>query len=582
MRSPFRTTLLIVGLLVCVGFGLYQVHPWWFRQFYAPGQFRRPVIPPTPVVQFDLGESSTFLADAITADAIADPMRRCLAFPDPPDSHWSKTAVAAYCRFVSEPAIPTTDVLALIRAGKTAELDRRFADLLHDQASRVEMRDELNRLYLYEFQDDSAPMRAALDAWKRQSPDSAYAYAASGWAHIETAQVKRGYDYANKTPEANFAAMNIQLGKAHADLAKAAQINPSLTPAWIAMINVGRMEGDTGYALQAAHRGLVVEPYSFALHEALMLLAEPKWSGSEGYSSPISGKAPTLGLLSKLAPVESALFGSLVSLSESQLNAIPIDMQRVAELAHRYEDENPLLILLRNAVPAYTAGYYGCACDTPADMGAFKQVFDQAAPSEYLRGAANAAEKARRYDLSIVYGFENLRFNPRSVQQRIDLANQLGEYGLSQAALIEANRAVKQAPNDLDALDSRGFAYWTNQDYLHAIGDFDAALKSDPNDTYAISQLGVIYAYSIHDWDKAWASSERLIALEPNEPRGWMLRFVVQRDQPRLGVEETARYLVQHFGNDPNLAEKLGNAFGDMRDARRIAAGGAQADTSRH
>jgi tetratricopeptide (TPR) repeat protein len=529
MGSFFRTGLLIVVLLACVAAGLYQVHPWWFRQFFVPSMANTPA---PRIAQINWGDFNRFVAAAMAADAVPDPLTRCLTFPDPGGSHWSKQAVSAYCRHMAAPAIAKSEVMALIRDGHAAELDRRLSDLLHDQASRIESRGVLDVLYQDDFSDDSPEMRQALDDWKRQSPDSTFAYGASGVAYMRSAQDRRGYDFVDKTPEKNFEAMNSELAKARVDLDKSVELNPTLTPAWAAMMYAGRLDGDTRYALRAAKRGLIVEPWNYSIYDELMTMAEPKWGGSEW------------------------------------------TMFRVAMDAHAHEAENPLLIVLRTAPPAYTNGYHGCACRYPVNLDAFQTVFDQLAPWPSLSSAAEAASTANLFQIAVVYDFETLRFNPGETDDRNDLVQQLAWLGLTQAALNEGNRAVALAPRDKDSYDSRGFAFQQADDFERAIADYRTALAMDPDDTDALLQMGVIYAYTTHEWDKAWAISDRLIKLEPDDIGGWILRFVVQKNQPRSGMRETAQYLVEHFGNNPAALDRLGSSRADMDEARRIVSRG--------
>jgi hypothetical protein len=54
---------------------------------------------------FSEQETKTFLAAVERAENIADPVQRCLAYPDPPGSHWSANAVHAYCQYRYQPII---------------------------------------------------------------------------------------------------------------------------------------------------------------------------------------------------------------------------------------------------------------------------------------------------------------------------------------------------------------------------------------------------------------------------------------------------------------------------------------------
>src|SRR6185312_11894887 len=76
-------------------------------------------------------ETNTFLDVAERAEKIADPLQRCLAYPDPPGSHWDHAAVVAYCKYRYQPMISFEQVEQMVQSGRARELDRMFAAVLH-------------------------------------------------------------------------------------------------------------------------------------------------------------------------------------------------------------------------------------------------------------------------------------------------------------------------------------------------------------------------------------------------------------------------------------------------------------------
>jgi hypothetical protein len=115
---------------------------------------------------FTNAEVYTFLTEAKRAEAIPDPLQRCLAYPSPPGSHWLPEVIDAYCRYRGMPIVSMDALRSLIEHDKAAELDQRFAKLLqgspNDQA-------ELDRIY-DELFDGSLETRQLIDAWTRQAP----------------------------------------------------------------------------------------------------------------------------------------------------------------------------------------------------------------------------------------------------------------------------------------------------------------------------------------------------------------------------------------------------------------------------
>ncbi|HEV2607896.1 MAG TPA: hypothetical protein VGT79_07935 [Xanthomonadaceae bacterium] len=502
---------------------LVGLYGW--RITFHPGPFDlfnpRPIVPLS--ASFTSTEIDQFLSAAMKSEAMTDPLQRCLTFPDPPRSHWSHATVAAYCRLFMEPAISQSDAVDLIRKGHADELDRRLAGLLRAQLSQGNSSGLFESLYELDFYDASAEVRTAIDAWKRQSPASAFAYAASGDAYMRAAQDARGRKFVDETPAGNFEAMNTQLTLARADLDKAVALDPKVTPAYSAMITAGRLGSDVPYALAAAKRGLAVDPANYYIYDYLLTLAEPKWDGSQ------------------LAMLEVAVRGFF------------------------HAGENPLLLLLVPEAAAYAAGFHGCACRDPVDLTAFTKVFDQVGDINSLRSAGTAASSAKQYSFSVVYLAETLRFDPSRSSARIELINDLTSSFLIPAALAEGNRAVALEPKNPDSYRARGYTYQRTDDFANAEKDYETVLALAPDDDWALSELGIIYVYSTHDWDKGWSAAERLIKSHPENPRGWALRFSIQKDQPRPGLRDTAKYLVDHFSEDPNVQKPI-------RDAQQILA----------
>src|SRR5215469_5307653 len=73
--------------------------------------------------QFTDSEVQQFLKRVRHAEAISDPLQRCLAYPDPPASHWSRAAAQAYCNYHMQPFMDDGHVKALIEGGRASELD---------------------------------------------------------------------------------------------------------------------------------------------------------------------------------------------------------------------------------------------------------------------------------------------------------------------------------------------------------------------------------------------------------------------------------------------------------------------------
>jgi len=456
---------------------------------------------------FTNAEVYAFLAAAKHAETIKDPLQRCLAYPDPPGSHWTPAAVNAYCHYRTQQLMPFAELQALIQNGQAAEADRRFAQMLDAQSTQPDARGLLDRTFDQDF-DGSFDVREVLDAWKRASPKSAFAYAASGFAYERMAFKARGSGYMQDTPYSNVESMDRLLQQANADLRQAIALNPQITPVYTAMISVGGLSLGDAYAMDAGRRGLAVEPANLSIYNALMWLAQPKWGGS--------------------------------------LQA----MHNIAANAQTHLGESPLMALELSKEPAYDK-LDNCDCHTAAQLATYPAMFDQVSTTQQMMYAAYAAELSHHMELSVVYFSEALRFDPDLPDVRLHRIYDLNNFDESQWAVDEANSMVQAAPQDEDPIKARAYSYEMLGDYRHAEQDMRAAQSINPGDEGVLMELGGMYVNSTHEWDKAWDTDNRIIQAYPNEPYGWVLRAEIQKQQPRAGLQDTIAYFAAHFDTDP-------------------------------
>jgi tetratricopeptide (TPR) repeat protein len=498
----------LIGVACFVSYRLSKAEPTLTvppRQAWrGPAPFK----PPKPL--FSDAQLQQFLSDARKAETISDPLQRCLAYPNPPGLDWSSAATSAYCRYQFDPAVKPEEAFELIRTGHAAELDRRLAEVMQAQHSQPDAQDALDRTFNIDFAKGSDDVRGLMDAWKRQSPNSPFALAASGMAYVAMAQRARGNDYASNTPQSSFDSMDRLVQRARADLDAAVKLEPQVTPAYGAMIYAAALNGDTHYALSAAKQGLAVEPASYMIYARLVWMAQPKWDGN----------IPT--------------------------------MRRFIATAERHAKENPLLLLLL----AEGAGGDQFVEDTPCMPASvnnlYKVIFAQPSTVGMLMSAGWVTKHCNRSDLSVIFRSELLRFDPTRTDHREGRAFALVELGQMEWALSEGNALVALEPQDENSYEVRGFAYESMGQPDHAIEDYEQALRINPDDSWGLIALGNLYVNGKHDWDKAWAITDRLLQIHPEEPRAWLLRARIQREQPRAGLDQTVSDFIARFGNGPD------------------------------
>lgn len=455
-------------------------------------------------------QANTFLLAAMHAETIKEPLQRCLAYPDPPGSHWNHEAVVAYCQYRYQPIVTLAQGKKLIQSGHGAKLDKLFARTLREQLNDPVARGRLDRTFYADFNNGSTALRRILDAWKRQSPRSAFAYAASGTAYMQMAFDARGYAYIQDTPQRNINAMDRLAKRADADLRKAIQLDPRITPAYRAMVMLGGLNFPRAYGLRAAKRGLEITPDNYSIYGQVLWLEQPKWGGS------LAG------------------------------------MTALSRQAWQHAKHNPLLTLLAGEVTFYRIE--NSSCSDAEEVSDYIAALDQFGGLCPLRSAGEAANRAGDFPAMLIYLSEYLRFDSDADDVRLDRIHGLVSYDQTQWAIADADKVIAKSPKDRHAFDARGLAYQEAADLPRAEHDFETALRLDASDQWALEHLVGIYMTK-RQWDKAWDTANHMIQMDPQDPGGWMMRAQIEEGQPRTGLRETMEYMASHFGKSPGLGD---------------------------
>lgn len=513
MNSLQRGLLIIAIVLLGVGEWIWGAHSLRVQlsQQVPVEPAQQPAAKPLPSHEFTRDQGYAFIAALKKAEAIADPLQRCLAYPDPPDSHWSRDTVVAYCRYRLPPPLSFEQMQALIQEGKSAELDRRLAAALQVQQADPAS-GQFDRIY-EAFQNGSFDIRPTLDAWKRDSPDSAFAFAASGLAYVSMAADARGGKYMKDTPDDAVNAMDNLLRQADSDLRHAVALNPKLAPAYSGLMNAGALSYGDDYVDAAWKDALRAAPDDFEIYNMAMWTREPKWGGS--------------------------------------IRA----MDQLAAVAQQHAKANPMMQVMQSARPFYQV--WNCDCTHEAEMAAYPQAVDELILSTDLIRLGNLAADYRNQTMALIYTSEALRFTPDDQKARVNRAYALVDYDEAAWAAADMSQLLARSPESRDARNARVHAYeWLGQ-YADAEKDLRALVAMDPRDPRPLAGLGDLLVNTAHDWDKGWTVADQLIHDQPNNPYGWMLRARIQEGQPRAGLDVTADYLDAHFGNDPQMAKIL-------------------------
>jgi tetratricopeptide (TPR) repeat protein len=227
-------------------------------------------------------ELAAYIAAARKADAIADPLQRCLAYPDLPGSTWTPGVAKARCVMFNTPPIFTLDSLeaALAEPDGAKAVDAKFAALLDAHYTVPEQREQIFiGLRIFKSLDRDRAERIAR-AWLAASPDSAFAQTALGHVLVARGLDARGTKYARETPAEDMRTMGKFFGDAGQHYATALKANTKLLPACVGLMVIGRYSDDV-VQNTATKWCIDADPASYHVVDELMNAAETRWGGSD-------------------------------------------------------------------------------------------------------------------------------------------------------------------------------------------------------------------------------------------------------------------------------------------------------------
>jgi tetratricopeptide (TPR) repeat protein len=243
-----------------------------------PAQTSNPEVRETAPVDSAPTEIREYLAAAKAADKIADPLARCLAFPDFPGNRWPKGLAEQTCQQVYGPRITRARIQTLLDAGQLAELDALYAA---DLAGHFVDSDFPERIHQdYDPFDASYESGKQSKVWLEKAPNSAFAMVARAEYFREMARTSRGGKYVKDTPSENLQRMNEFIDKA-VDLYQAAlKIEPRLVQAYSGMLHLGTLGSRPKLVALSIKRMNKIDPACRSMAHYRMLALEPRWGGS--------------------------------------------------------------------------------------------------------------------------------------------------------------------------------------------------------------------------------------------------------------------------------------------------------------
>lgn len=473
-----------------------------------------------------------YLVRARQAERIADPLQRCLAFPDIPGNDWPAGHAEAHCRYHLTPVPGLADVEGYLQRGELATLDAWLQAAVEKHFSDAQFSEEIHRFFEL-FQDANPQTDRITSRWLELAPRSAFALLARGSYLADSAWNARGGKWARETPRESMRAMSRLAGEAVPLIRQAAKAEPRLMPAYVAAMDVAIMDSRPDLEEWAFKAGARLDPGCTELVRFRMRSLEPRWGGTYEAMLAYANQLPALyARRPQIAMYQAAPFGDRGSMLVSADNYTQ-ETAEVLEIAVRTGSSEAHLHDAANVAFSRT--------DAPKDRTRGLAYLLQ--ESRFNRGGAWA-------DRSI--GWNLLRTEPEWAlaylvrAEAADPENAWGQYLLG-AANYNARRFEIAEQHYLKAAMDERQRLWSLRE-LVTMWLYDAGLERKAAAARARPHL------------------DRLMEAYPQDGRGLMYRIdqeAMERDG-RMDVEKMKRFLEVADRSDSaqrRYAEEIEGAF---------------------
>lgn len=435
-----------------------------------------------------------YLVQAREAERIADPLQRCLSYPDLPGNQWPAGHAEAHCRLHGAHRYTHAEIDGYLDRGEAGELDRQFDAMLerHFSASDFSEGIDLAMEFLESSSDEAARVSAR---WLEAAPDSPYANLARG-LHLRAAAGKaRGGEYASETPRENFVRMSELVGQAIPFYETAIRIEPRLLPAHTALINAAVLDSRPELEREAIERAKAIDPACVELARQRMMGLQPRWGGSYEQMLALATELRAhVGARPLLASYLGAPFGER---GNRKISADELDREalEVLEIAIR--------------------------------TGSLEAYAEDAA--NVLMNSEDEAVREKDGWTALGYLLQEARFSERSAWTHRNIGRMLIRLAPAMG-LVHLERAAELEPDNAYVQYAIGASLYNTGRHADAERHYLVALENPDYRQRSLRELTTMWMFDAGLERKAGAAKakpyiDRLLAEYPGDGRAWIYRF---------------------------------------------------------
>lgn len=432
-----------------------------------------------------------YLGRIAAAEAIADPVQRCIAYPALPGIVWTETHIKAHCLYHHEPVLSLKDMQELANKGDFRTLEAAFADyqMRHE---RTENQSEIIHRAFEQISTKHAGDFTA--AWLAHSPENVFAITARAEYLRAMAWEARGGRASADTSKSRFKNMSTIIQQSTPLYQKAIKLDPKVLPAYIGMLNTAMMDSDELIERRAKEQGLQADPECSDLMRNILTSLKPRWGGD----------------------YKQMLLFTETTVKPSIKNR-PLNGQYMASI---FED----------IIDANTSK----DSDDSSFLHAISEGLKYGANEDLMEEAERIYDKTDRYDLGYMYIAQVVRFRGGVKEDYNNLGTILANFGYYPTAVKFFEKALELNPDDSYAQINLARVYSDLRNYDKAIV---YAKESRDNPIHRLdSQLILIESLlRLERWGDALPEAVQVTVEFPKSQDAWALRL-----QCELNLEQYA------------------------------------------
>lgn len=225
------------------------------------------------------------------AEAVVDPIERCLAYPTPPEFDWSQATMRLLCLDMWQAVTHLPKLKRMIDAKDWPGLETHYAALLQRHYAGDDPEFILYRSFpLHSWGNDAEADRYTTQ-WLDGAPDSAYAHMARGMVLMDRAMTAGDGGPPGLLASARARAAAHLAEQAERILRRASELEPRLLPAYRERLTAAMLIGDAEAQQRLLDQALAQSPQSYYLRERYMETYVPPWHMPFDWMQPIAEKA---------------------------------------------------------------------------------------------------------------------------------------------------------------------------------------------------------------------------------------------------------------------------------------------------